>query len=344
MSLAMQSEMPTANIPEVDKRVAEGQAAEKAGDRAGAIKAYSGACRLINRYGHAKPGLDRIAKQLFAEAIQVRNSHGNAAAIPLLVQSIELNPDSEETRVELQRLLGKEKPRRDLTTECLIFPDRPRAERWYDEAIQTIMDFIVYGGVDGDIYEFGVLGGWTARQFATKLRDMHYLGDLHLYDSFEGLPRAKNEVDAASYDVTRGVWQEEMQLPQSWTQEFGCSIEEHIRQRLTLIISDARLHIHKGYFSETLKAPIKSRKAALVHFDCDLYQSTNEVLDALVRDEIIQDGTVFMFDDWNCNKANPAFGQRRSFREFLEKHADRYTASHYFNYGFNCAAFIVHEL
>jgi O-methyltransferase len=57
---------------------------------------------------------------------------------------------------------------------------------------------------------------------------------------------------------------------------------------------------------------------------------------------VLQDGTVLTFDDWNCNRANPAFGQRRAFREFLETHPAKYSASHYLNYGFNCAAFILH--
>ena len=67
------------------------------------------------------------------------------------------------------------------------------------------------------------------------------------------------------------------------------------------------------------------------------------MLTALHRDDVLADGTVMMFDDWNCNRANPAFGQRRAFREFLETHAAIYSASHYLNYGFNCAAFILHR-
>ena len=83
-------------------------------------------------------------------------------------------------------------------------------------------------------------------------------------------------------------------------------------------------------------------KAALVHMDCDLYQSTVEVLDFLERSDALQDGCVVMFDDWNCNKASPWFGERRAFREFLERQ-DRYTSSQFFTYGFNGAAFILHD-
>ncbi|MEM6384554.1 MAG: hypothetical protein AAF739_17965, partial [Pseudomonadota bacterium] len=85
-------------------------------------------------------------------------------------------------------------------------------------------------------------------------------------------------------------------------------------------------------------------KAAIVHLDCDLYQSTVECFDALVRDDVLQDGTILLFDDWNCNRGNPLFGQRRAFDEFLAKNADRFSASHFYNYGHNCSAWILHDM
>jgi hypothetical protein len=240
------------------------------------------------------------------------------------------------------RKSGQVQPSRDLTRECFIFPDGKRADAWYRHAIQTCMDFVVYGGIPGDIYEFGVLGGWTARHFAEVLRDMGHPAHLWLFDSFEGLPRIKTEIDKNSYDVLRGIWRAEMKLPDALIAEIGGSIDGHIRERLSEIIGSDRLHIRKGYFSEALRTPLES-KAAIVHLDCDLHQSTTEVLSALTRHEVIQDGTILMFDDWNCNRANPNFGQRRAFREWLEAWKDAWSASHYMNYGFNSAAFILHQ-
>ena len=60
-------------------------------------------------------------------------------------------------------------------------------------------------------------------------------------------------------------------------------------------------------------------KAAIVHLDCDLYISTKQVLDGLDRHGVMQDGTVLMFDDWNCHRANPAFGQRGALALFLAR-------------------------
>tara|TARA_R110002074_G_scaffold402283_1_gene606101 strand:- start:1111 stop:2106 length:996 start_codon:yes stop_codon:yes gene_type:complete len=326
---------------DIDQLVEYGCVALRAGLRESAIAHFSAAMRRVNRYGPAKIEIDKIAKSIFAEAITVRDQGDAEAAIVLLVRSIELNPDSGEVRSELARLLAAITPHRDLTTECLIFPDAARADKFYRDAIQTCMDFIVYNGIDGDILEFGVLAGWTARRFAETMLDMNYLGDIHLYDSFEGLPRVKSEVDQKSYDVVRGVWKEEMKLPDVWEDEIGMTIDAHVAQSLSRVISRSRIHMRRGYFSQTLKSKIEA-KAALVHLDCDLYESTVEVLDALHRDDVLMDGTVLMFDDWNCNRANPAFGQRRAFAEFLKIHENVYSASHYLNYGFNCAAFILH--
>lgn len=326
---------------EVDTITNLGMELEKSGDRSGAISRYKKAIQIVNNATEATLALHKISYQLFSEAIATRDSGDTDAAIDMLVQSIELHPASGEPIAELARLQKLEPEQRDLTKECFIFTDAVRADKFYRDAIQTCVDFVIYGGIPGDILEFGVLGGWTARRYSEVMRDSYFLGDLWLFDSFEGLPKSKHDLDMKSHDVQRGAWQEDMVLPNSILEELGMPIEEHIKQNLSRIISSDRIRIRKGFFSETFKAPINA-KASIVHLDCDLYQSTVEVLDVLHRDEVLQDGTILMFDDWNCNRANPAYGQRRALGEFLERHTDRYSVSHYMNYGFNCAAYILH--
>lgn len=326
----------------VDEKFALAKAEEEKGSQADAIRRYKEIISQAFGYGPARIAAQRLAKKLFADAMAVRDRGDEEGAIGLLVSSVELNPASGEVRQELARILGL-RPTRDMTSECLIFPDAQRATQFYGDTIQTAIDFCVYGGISGDILEFGVLAGWTARLFAERMRDTQFFGDLHLFDSFKGLPRQKNPIDAASHDVVRGIWQDEMELPASLITELGMPIDLHIKRMLSRVISSERIHVHKGYFSETLNARLP-HKAAIVHLDCDLYQSTMEVLDALERDETLQDGTILMFDDWNCNRANPAFGQRRALGEFLDRSKGRYSTSHFRNYGFNCAAFILHDM
>lgn len=334
-------DVPMINPGKAGTLVNEGRAKEHAGDREGAVAAYMAASRVQHGFWPAKVEMTRIAKVLFSEGIEARNRGEPDVAVSKLARALELNPSSQEVRDNLKLLIAS-RNMRDLTTECLIFPDAARANGFYRTAIQTCMDFVVYGGIPGDILEFGVLGGWTARHFSEIARDMGWYGDIYLFDSFEGLPRQKSDVDLASWDVQRGVWSEEMKLPEAWEEQLGATIDVHVHQMLGTVVGKDRIKVRRGFFSESLKEPIGT-KAAIVHLDCDLYQSTVDVFLALERDDVLQDGSVLMFDDWNCNRANPDFGQRRAFREFMERGSSRWSASHYFNYGFNCAAFILHE-
>lgn len=54
--------------------------------------------------------------------------------------------------------------------------------------------------------------------------------------------------------------------------------------------------------------------------DCDLYLSTVPVLE-FVKD-LLQKGTVIIFDDWNCFWADPDKGERRAWREFCERYPE----------------------
>ncbi len=83
-------------------------------------------------------------------------------------------------------------------------------------------------------------------------------------------------------------------------------------------------------------------KAALIHIDCDLYQSTKEVLGRLYEMDVFQDGCIILFDDYNCFKASPHAGERLAFREFLEGQG-RFESTPFFTYGYNGAAFFLHE-
>ena len=57
---------------------------------------------------------------------------------------------------------------------------------------------------------------------------------------------------------------------------------------------------------------------------------------------VFQDGCVLLFDDYNCFKASPYYGERRAFAEFLQEQ-HRFEASPWFTYGFNGAAYFLHE-
>jgi hypothetical protein len=265
------------------------------------------------------------------------------ARISLLARAIEMDPLNKGARKEQDRLLTERKIGPDLTKMCFIFYDEQRAREIHGEAYRRAVEFVTIAGIPGDLLEFGVLGGWSARLFCEIMRDAFNLNNIHLFDSFDGLPNYDSAVDRESYEIGgRNIWDNKMRFPPEFLSQFGQQPHQwHIRDRLAEIIRPERIAVHVGYYSETLKEPLNT-KAAIVHLDCDLYQSTAEVLWGLFDQDALQDGCVLLFDDWNCNKANPNFGERRAFREFLEGQT-RFSSSSWFTYGYNAAAFLLHD-
>lgn len=208
-----------------------------------------------------------------------------------------------------------------------------KARRVYGEAFSRALDFLKYNQIEGDIAEFGSYHGFTARTIAEKARKCGWKGNLHLFDSFEGFPEIVASVDRECYEVSRlKVWNED-------SFKAGDAVPYQIARVLSRILNRERVHIHQGYFEEVFLPHTLERKLILAHIDCDLYQSAKFVLEMLVQCDLLEDGAVLMFDDFNCGRANPAYGERRAFAEVFDASA----CSHFFNYGWHGAAFVFHK-
>ena len=66
-------------------------------------------------------------------------------------------------------------------------------------------------------------------------------------------------------------------------------------------------------------------KFAIIHIDCDLYESTMDVLDYLFENKHLLDGCMIFFDDWNCGNASPHLGERRAWSEITKKYNVNYS-------------------
>jgi hypothetical protein len=127
---------------------------------------------------------------------------------------------------------------------------------------------------DGHILEFGVFRGRTMKVIADAVSPKEVFG----FDSFYGLPfdwDVGHEVRKAGRFNRDGVFPE-------------------VGDNVTLI---------KGLFSETLESWIKENPGSIsfMHIDCDLYESTVDVLTIL--NDYILPGTTIVFDelcDWNA--------------------------------------------
>ncbi len=186
--------------------------------------------------------------------------------------------------------------------------------------------FVCWNQIPGDYLEFGCGSGRTfvesyhhfrrtrasvAAELSASDRTTFELARprFFAFDSFEGLP-----------DVT-GVDQHPYR-PLHWKKaEYAFSVAEFKRtlQREDVAASDVR--IVDGWFGRTLSGATKTThqlsRAALVHVDCDYYESATLVLEFIT--DLVHDGTVIVFDDYNFFRGSPHLGERRAFKEWLER-------------------------
>lgn len=152
---------------------------------------------------------------------------------------------------------------------------------------------------NGHVMEFGVFRGRSLSALARVLPERR----VHGFDTFTGLPipwqRSADSVYPAGHFDT-GALPGVPANASLWPGEFGASLP-------------AWLDAHPG-------------PAALLHIDCDLYESTVAVLSLM--DERIVPGTVLVFDelcDWNESGVYPAWreGEWRALREWLQRRPRR---------------------
>ena len=81
------------------------------------------------------------------------------------------------------------------------------------------------------------------------------------------------------------------------------------------------IEIIEGFYKNSLTNELKSnlnlKKAAIVMIDCDFYNSAKLVLNFIT--DLINDGTILIFDDWYAYKGDPNKGEQKACSEWLEK-------------------------
>lgn len=185
---------------------------------------------------------------------------------------------------------------------------------------------VAYDHIVGDYLEFGTFRGRSliaaynalASTFQNRLANERALMSAEqeadcqtqwqsmrfvAFDSFQGLP-ALEGIDRDGDDFRAG--------------QYACSRDDVARNLAQGGVDLSKVEFVAGWYQDTCIAATKKRlglkAAALCWIDCDLYQSTKEVLDFI--EDLIVDGTILVFDDWFCFRGSPYRGQQRAFREF----------------------------
>jgi hypothetical protein len=142
---------------------------------------------------------------------------------------------------------------------------------------------------DGLVLEFGVKSGKTITTLANKpkLKKREIYG----FDSFEGIPK-----DWSGTRTLKGQLSNLGKMPK-------------VPKNVKLV---------KGWFKDSLPKFVKKsgENAALIHVDCDLYESTKDIFDNLGKK--IVSGTVIIFDEF-FNYPNWENHEFKAWNEFVKK-------------------------
>ena len=156
--------------------------------------------------------------------------------------------------------------------------------------------------VKGDYLEFGVYKGASLIRFYNLFKE-YDLTDIRLFafDAFKGLPNSEGSVFREG--------------------EFFFPKGPFIKRIKKAGVNPERVIIVEGFFNESLTDTIKNvnnlSKAAIIHVDCDLYESTVDVL--RFCQDLIQEGTILIFDDYLSfrSETDPTqYGEEKAFKEW----------------------------
>ena len=174
------------------------------------------------------------------------------------------------------------------------------------DILELAFIFAASNWIRGAYLEFGCHTGRTFHMAWEASRDVYprsardWLPHLWALDSFSGLPALTGS------DTEHPRWSEgDFRMGQ---QEF--------RQALQAAgVPAADYTTVPGLYRETLTPALAEQigKAAVVYIDCDLYESTRDVLEWLPA--CLQQGTIVCMDDWNSFSASNKHGERLALSE-----------------------------
>jgi len=161
----------------------------------------------------------------------------------------------------------------------------------------------------GDYLEFGVFQGSSMchsircckklSKFNPNISNTRFFG----FDSFDGFGKV-------SEDEKHSFFTDE---------NFPTSLAA-TQKRVQKVAGDLSFQLISGYFKDSLAQGANSlgiEKAKVVMIDCDTYSAANEALEFCIP--IVQQGTIFLLDDYFYYRGNKENGEMRAFAEFIEK-------------------------
>jgi O-methyltransferase len=202
----------------------------------------------------------------------------------------------------------------DPEVQAIISAVRARTMTAHEKlhALVVATRYIVDAGIPGDIVECGVWRGGSMQAVAHALRTRGATDrDLHLFDTFEGMPEPSAEDRANDGTPAAELLQSSPRDAQIWA---VASLEDVREGMAETGYPPERLHFHAGKVEDTIpeRAP---ERIALLRLDTDWYESTRHELEHLYAR--VPPGGVLIIDDYATWQ-----GARKAVDEFLERLED----------------------
>jgi hypothetical protein len=164
--------------------------------------------------------------------------------------------------------------------------------------LQEIINYIKekkFDGLDKDVYEFGVCTGGAAGSILLEFKNHGIKYNRHYgFDSCEGLP----EEAPGLYNPKE--WHKGAYNIQDITGMDKEKAADHIRSLFT----DYNFELIVGFFKDSLTSKLVEKKqfkpALFISMDVDLYISCYQALDFMCENNLIENGTIVRYDDWDA--------------------------------------------
>ena len=158
---------------------------------------------------------------------------------------------------------------------------RPESKRYEYEnhSYWSYLDFCVdSASVDGLWLEFGVADGNSAKHISNRMKENKIDKTFFGFDSFLGLPEDWVRFEGDD-EGKKGTFSTNGAVPDT---------------------NNDNLVFVKGWFDQTLHKFLDTHEGvcSFVHIDCDIYSSTYTVLNELIKNNRLVNGTVILFDEF----------------------------------------------
>lgn len=189
---------------------------------------------------------------------------------------------------------------KDIRKTRLFFTVMPYTMMNYEtlSKLQELSRHLESEGISGNFVECGVRNGGSAAVIATAVKE-NKNRHVWLFDSWEGFPETDER------DINDDLEQ---------AQKGSCSSSEETVRELffhRLHLDSTRIHLVKGWFNDTL--PDKDiGKIALLHLNCDLYESTSHCIEQLYDN--VTEGGCIVITDYRLFK-----GSEEATNEFIKR-------------------------